>query len=305
MVNWSYCIKIAIITLVCLSLSLTTYAAETATFGITPSKSSTIVPSSAPPLKQSQVPELVPVIRGGTQQAAPAIPEGAVVVAKVVWVKGKLKATTPDKKSRQLSQKADPVFLHDTLETDGSTQAQIVFTDNTLMTFRPNTNFQIDAYKYDPKAPKGQSAGTYIMNLLEGGFRTITGLIAKSNPEDYKINTPVATIGVRGTDYTVVLKDGQLFVGYYKGSPCVSSKDKTLCLDNATPYAKATADAAPVPLTQQPTELGAQQTITDVDFSTIMGGGSGGSGGGTFQGPGGDSITTPSATDVLNSFCIQ
>jgi hypothetical protein len=234
------------------------------------------------------VPTMVRIINAPAQATPKAVP--ADVAGKVVWVKGLFKATTADKKTRTLA-KGDLLYQRDTLTTDAAGQAQIVFTDNTLMTFRPSSTLVISSYEYQPKQTSG-SAGKYVMDLIEGGFRTITGLIAKTNPSDYKVNTPVATIGVRGTDYAVMLKDGEIFVAYYHGSPCVSSDNKTVCLDKATPYAKAAKDSAPVPMTQRPTELGDTILIEQTTFSGPMGGG--GIGGGP-----------PSVNDVLNSFCIQ
>ena len=172
-------------------------------------------------------------------------------VGRVVWVNGSFTAIMPNKEKRLL-QKTSLIYLHDTLITDANTQAQIVFTDNSLITFRPNTNFYISQYSYNSQKKSG-SVGKYIMNLVEGGFRTITGLIPKANPSDYQVNTPVATIGVRGTDYVVYVHNGELFVGYISGTPCVQDKKGVLCLDAKTPYAHVPRpDATPVPLQQQP-----------------------------------------------------
>ena len=43
------------------------------------------------------------------------------------------------------------------------------------------------------------------LNLVSGGLRVITGAMAKSNPENYKVRTPVALMGVRGTEFSVFL----------------------------------------------------------------------------------------------------
>lgn len=207
------------------------------------------------------------------------------VVAKVVWVKGMFNAISPDQKTRALK-KADPIYLNDTLTTDGQTKAQIVFTDNALMTFRPGTEFYVKEYKM---APDGKDS-SYIMNLLKGGFRTITGLIAKANPDGYKVITPVATIGVRGTDYSVYLKDGELLIARHAGKPCVTSDNQaksTLCLDAKTKYAKAAEGEAPVPLNQRPDEF---NQIGEIDNVTYIDGG----------------MTTPGGPGgILDSFCIQ
>ncbi|MGH8446844.1 MAG: hypothetical protein ACREVL_16350, partial [Solimonas sp.] len=45
------------------------------------------------------------------------------------------------------------------------------------------------------------------LRLLKGGFRTVSGLIGKANPDEYRVTTPVATIGIRGTDYYAYICD--------------------------------------------------------------------------------------------------
>lgn len=184
-------------------------------------------------------------------------------VGRVVWVKGALKAVMANQEERIL-QKTSVIYEKDTLITDPSSQAQIVFTDNTLMTFREGTKFFINEYSFQAKSQK-KSVGKYVMNLIEGGFRTITGLIAKSNPDDYKVNTPVATIGVRGTDYAIVIQNGQLYIGYYTGEPCVKNNEgdqEELCLDSKTPYGYVQgSDVAPVPVSQRPEVFGEKLEI--------------------------------------------
>lgn len=177
------------------------------------------------------------------------------VVGRVVWVKGtftaSLKMPEATNPPRPL-EKSSAIYLHDTLETDKQSEAQIVFSDNTLMTFRPASKFYIDQYEYHPDA-KTKSVGKYIMNLLEGGFRTITGIIAKANPNDYQVNTPVATIGVRGTDYTLVIQEKGVYLARNEGEPCVSNEAKNLCLNTEHKYAEVTsATAAPSFIVEPP-----------------------------------------------------
>jgi len=183
-------------------------------------------------------------------------------VGKVVWVNGGFHAVSPTKEDRKL-QKSSIIYLHDTLVTEAGAQAQIVFTDNTMMTFKPETEFYIQQYQFNPNSKK-QSVGKYVMKLIEGGFRTITGLIAKKNPPDYQVNTPVATIGVRGTDYVVYYRKGDLYIGYYEGKPCVKGgkKDAELCLDEFNPFGYVNKDsAAPVPVSQRPEVFEEKLTI--------------------------------------------
>jgi hypothetical protein len=215
-------------------------------------------------------------------------------VGRVVWIKGTFKAMMENAEERIL-QKQSVIYVHDTLMTDGDSQAQIVFTDNTLMTFRQSTKFFINQYAYDAKA-KTKSVGKYIMNLIEGGFRTITGIIAKNNPADYQVNTPVATIGVRGTDYAVYIKGGELYVGQYDGKPCVKSEKSgaaPLCLDASSPYGYVPgANAAPVPLAQRPIYFEQKLEIVPTKITPFSGGGG--------------SQTTPTTTPSgpITNFCI-
>lgn len=212
-------------------------------------------------------------------QSVYADPPLPTPVGRVVWIKGTLKAVQPNKEERTLV-KMSVIYLHDTLETSDNSQAEIVFTDNTLMTFYPNSKVAIDQYAYKLKAVNG-SAGKQVTNLIEGGFRTITGVIAKTNNSDYTVNTPVATIGVRGTDYAVRLQDGHLYAAWYAGKPCLTSKPeetgagnnqnsnqnsnqnnekkpaaKELCLDSKTQFAEVPgAGQPPIPLQQMPDAL--------------------------------------------------
>lgn len=211
-------------------------------------------------------------------------------VGRVVWVNGTLVATMENKEKRIL-QKTSVIYLHDTLSTDKLSQAQVVFTDNSLMTFANSTVFSIDNYKFKSSS-KLKSAGKYIMTLITGGFRTITGLVAKGDPNNYEINTPVATIGVRGTDYAVSFRNGELYIAYYKGTPCVTGKDlakTTVCLDKDHPYAKVGAKGqAPTYVTTQPDDFKEQLKIVQATLAPFEGN----SGGGNSSGQ-------------ITSFCIQ
>jgi hypothetical protein len=214
-------------------------------------------------------------------------------VGRVVWVKGVLKAVMENNEERIL-QKTSLIYEKDTLITDQGSQAQIVFTDNTLMTFREGSKFVISQYSYKP-SNQGGSVGKYVMSLIEGGFRTITGAIAKSNPSDYQVNTPVATIGVRGTDYAIYLNHGELYVGYYTGKPCVRNnggKQEELCLDPQNPYGYVqSVNIAPVPVNQRPEVFREKLEIVPAHITPFSA---------TDQAP----VYTPKGGGPISSFCI-
>jgi len=141
-----------------------------------------------------------PVFADNPPSPSTKAPDQVPIVAQVVWVKGEVKAILPNKNTRLLKRR-DYVYEHDTLVTTTTGSGEIAFTDSTLLTIKNDTTLKIDAYKYNQgKDPKDEN---YSVGLVKGGFRTITGVIAKSNPAHYKVNTPVATIGVRGTQFNV------------------------------------------------------------------------------------------------------
>ncbi len=137
----------------------------------------------------------------------------ATAIGKVVWIKGSLTAN-----GRALT-RGSAFGVGDTLTTDARSQAEVAFTDGALMTFKEGTNFAVTQYVYD----KHSGSGVFRSNMASGGFRTITGLVAKNNPANYEVNTPVATIGVRGTDYQAVLANGSLYVVVYSGEVCLDN----------------------------------------------------------------------------------
>ena len=68
------------------------------------------------------------------------------------------------------------------------------FSDQTRITLRPNTVFRLDSYKAD--APEAM-----LLGLVKGGMRVVTGFFGKRNPAGVRVQTAVATIGIRGTEF--------------------------------------------------------------------------------------------------------
>lgn len=80
----------------------------------------------------------------------------------------------------------------------------ITFSDNTRVQVNENSRLVIDDFVYDPKSSKG---GKLAVNVAQGTVRYASGQIAKNNPQAVAVNTPVATIGVRGTDFTATVDE--------------------------------------------------------------------------------------------------
>ena len=113
-----------------------------------------------------------------------------------------------------------PVFMGDVVKTGARGTAQILFLDDTKLAVGPNSDITIDKFVYSG----GQTAKQVTINVTQGAFRFITGLSAKNA---YTINTPTATIGVRGTKWEgVVDKDGMFKATVFEGAIQVCNKER-------------------------------------------------------------------------------
>jgi ferric-dicitrate binding protein FerR (iron transport regulator) len=123
-----------------------------------------------------------------------ATPAGQVILAV-----GEIKAIGADNAVRPL-QRGTAFYQNDTLTTGSDAQAKLRFTDGTLITLNPNSRIRVDSYRYQSG---GAANNSYVVSLATGGFRTVSGAIAKNDTKDYQVKTPVATIAIRGTDYSI------------------------------------------------------------------------------------------------------
>ena len=95
-------------------------------------------------------------------------------------------------------QKGAEVNEGDRIVTGDGASAQIKMVDGGFIAVRPNTDMGFDTYRYNGKEDGSENA---IVSLLHGGFRTITGVIGRTNKQNYTIKTATSTIGIRGTDH--------------------------------------------------------------------------------------------------------
>ena len=92
-----------------------------------------------------------------------------------------------------------PIYERDVLTTGGDSFAIVELADGTEMILRPNTVFRFDAYRTDEGGERMR------LNLFKGGLRTVTGAAVRRAPDAFELHTPVATIGVLGTDFSARL----------------------------------------------------------------------------------------------------
>ena len=130
--------------------------------------------------------------------AAPgAAPEPAA--GQVSMVLGGAWLDTPGEERRRISI-GTQVGAGDFVRTEPNGHVHIRFIDNALISVRPDSRLEIVRYEYDRANP---SLSTVKFSLEEGVARSISGEAARTARERFRLNTPIAAIGVRGTDFVV------------------------------------------------------------------------------------------------------
>jgi hypothetical protein len=156
----------------------------------------------------------------------------------------------------------------DTIRTGEGGRAQVRFSDGAMVSLQPQTEFRVDNYQYASK-PDGNEKGFF--SLLKGGMRTITGLIGRSNRDNYKVSTTVATIGIRGTEYTGSLNPdtGELIVNTGEGLVEVCNGAGCMLLASGESGIVSGPSSTPRRTDSRPQLSPAQPTgTTQTDYST-------------------------------------
>lgn len=134
-------------------------------------------------------------------------PELPPAIGQAMWMQGNVSAVDTNGEHRALKMNGD-VYEGDTIITAPDTQVTLEMIDGAEISLKPDTEFELATYQQ----PSSEGVGAAFMNLLRGGLRTITGALGK-NGSQYRMNTPVATIGVRGTEYAATLCEPGACVG--------------------------------------------------------------------------------------------
>jgi hypothetical protein len=124
---------------------------------------------------------------------------------RVMVVSGAAKAINVQGKERNLEKGGD-VYPGDKIVTPEGSLVQMRLNDGGYLSIRPSTEMVIDRFVYDDK---NAANSNFLVSLVRGGFRSITGLIGRTNPAAYQIRTSTATLGIRGTDHEpMVIPEG-------------------------------------------------------------------------------------------------
>lgn len=121
----------------------------------------------------------------------------AAVAGHVQFVNGDVQVTNTAGQSRP-AQKGDAINEGDTLTSAQKSSAQVKMQDGGFVAVREDTRLKFDQFVF---AGKEDGSEKSFFSLFKGGFRAVTGLIGRINKQNYRVTTPAATIGIRGTDH--------------------------------------------------------------------------------------------------------
>lgn len=227
-------------------------------------------------------PAPAPAVPAAAPAAAPApVPGASAAAGTATLVTGHVSAATPSGEIRDLI-KGSQVFEGEVIITGGGSFTNIEFSDGGRVLLRPESRFQIERYQYAGAAPQPSAAQpqagqvaqpvrqeSAFFRLLKGGFRAVSGLIGHTRREDYAVQTPVATIGIRGTDYEVRLCQGDcgditpapadgLYAGVQSGAIALTNAGGTTTPKAGQYVFISGSGAVPTPVTSRPPALGSQ-----------------------------------------------
>ncbi|MGZ5077000.1 MAG: FecR family protein [Methylobacter sp.] len=161
--------------------------------------------------------------RGKKEAAANAARTEQSPVARVVDIKGMVSAinrTDKNAKERPLSL-GKSVYNSDYVASEKDSYALLVFPDGQKITLKADSEMEIKEYHYQIKDKKDH----VLLRLATGGLRALTGTIGKNDHSAYALDTPVATIGIRGSGSDTDTDGSNLSQSTWKDATFVKTRD--------------------------------------------------------------------------------
>lgn len=97
--------------------------------------------------------------------------------------------------------RAGEFYEGESIVTGPGALGQLRMADGALMSVRADTEMKLERFSFTGQNDPNPG---FLLSVVKGGFRTITGLIGKIKRESYRVATPSATLGIRGTDFELV-----------------------------------------------------------------------------------------------------
>jgi len=156
--------------------------------------------------------KLLPIAVACAMISFPTITLAVETAGKTMVVKGTVQAFESEQEKRKLKRRS-PIYNIDTVTTSPDSKAQFRMNDGTLLAIKESSTVLISDYQYNP----GEEGNSAVIELVEGGLRSVTGAI-KANNGSYKLKTPVGSIGIRGTHFEIEIVSGEMFLAVWDGA---------------------------------------------------------------------------------------
>jgi hypothetical protein len=152
----------------------------------------------------------------------------------------------------------DEVNQGETVSTGASSSVVLRFDDGQVAALTSNSRMQVTTYQYNAQS----NTGSVLLSLISGGMRAVTGLIGRTNPQTVSYKAATATIGIRGTDVTIVTSQGNVVVSVNEGSISFTFGGQTITIPagqgvNAKVNQAFQAQAAAQIMSQVPADVAA------------------------------------------------
>jgi len=159
----------------------------------------------------------LPVV-AGLVMALAAQAQGVPSVGQVVFVSGPAQLVTAGGSQRAV-QVGAALQQGDRVVTGTGAYVHLRMIDNAFVAVRPESRLAVELYEYDAARPQ---ASRIKLQLDTGNARTVSGKGGEAARQNYRFNTPMAAIGLRGTDYTVRSTDDATRVSVSRGAVAVT-----------------------------------------------------------------------------------
>ncbi|WP_373000627.1 FecR domain-containing protein [Sulfurimonas sp.] len=103
----------------------------------------------------------------------------------------------------------DKLQEKDIILTKDKTKVQIIFKDETIISIGKNSTFAINEYLFEENQEPVAKFG-----MISGAMRAITGKIGKVAPDKFMVKTKTATMGIRGTNFSVLVGEDGSYQAY-------------------------------------------------------------------------------------------
>jgi hypothetical protein len=150
--------------------------------------------------------------------AASAQTPPAAAAGTIVFVSGPVELVGSDGTRKRVEAGA-AIRAGEQVATGADGYAHVRMVDNAFVAVRPQSRLAIETYDYDAANP---TASRIKLQLYEGNARTVSGKGGEAAKRNYRFNTPMAAIGLRGTDYTVVANSEATRVSVSRGAVTVT-----------------------------------------------------------------------------------